>query len=87
MRRRDPFPHQGRYRTRHHHTPIDPLEIELAQREAREATIRRQVANGHTPQAQPENLRGIPVIAQGVGGTSPGTDPARAVIHSDHRLA
>lgn len=30
-------------------------------------------------------LRGIPVIASGVGGTSPGTNPAAAVLHSDRR--
>lgn len=30
-------------------------------------------------------LRGIPVIADGVGGTSPGSDPLGAVIRRDKR--
>lgn len=55
--------------------PTDPLEIALAQRQAREDHARAQVAAGNTPQADPQELRGIPCIAQGVGGTSPGTDP------------
>jgi hypothetical protein len=29
---------------------------------------------------EPADLRGIPVIARGVGGTSPGTDPETATI-------
>lgn len=30
--------------------------------------------------ADPTDLRGIPCVAHGVGGTSPGTDPLLAVI-------
>jgi hypothetical protein len=63
----------------------DPLETALAQREAQQAEIREAIANGHTPQADPADLRGIPVIARGVGGTSPGTNPYTAC--DDHRLA
>ena len=86
-RRRDPFPKQGRYRQRYERTPVDPLEVELARRAAEEAEIREQVANGYTPQADPEDLRGIPVQAKGVGGTSPGTDPLSQAVLSDHRLS
>jgi len=33
----------------------------------------------------PRVLRAIPVIARGVGGTVPGTDPLGALLTSDHR--
>lgn len=58
----------------------DPLEIMLAQREAEITRARAQVARGHTPDANPIDLRGIPCIARGVGGTSPHTDPLRETI-------
>ena len=84
--RDDPFPTQGRYRGA---DPVDhdPLEIALAQREARETEIREAVANGYTPQADSVELRGIPVQAKGVGGTSPGTNPLAEACRNDHRLA
>lgn len=63
----------------------DPLEQMLAQRAAEEERARRQVAAGVTPQADPADLRGIPCIARGVGGTSPGTNPATVVLRLDHR--
>lgn len=53
----------------------DPIEIAIAQREAQEQAAREQVAAGNTPLADPQDLRGIPCIAHGVGGTSPGTNP------------
>lgn len=58
----------------------DPLEILLAQREAELTAARQAVANGATLDADPADLRGIPCIARGVGGTSPGTDPLRETI-------
>ncbi len=58
----------------------DPLEIMLAQREAQEAHARTLIAKGRTPDANPIDLRGIPCIARGVGGTSPHTDPMRETI-------
>jgi hypothetical protein len=64
----------------------DPLTKALAQREAAEAKARAAIAKGHTPDADPADLRGIPCIARGVGGTSPGTNPATAILHLDHRL-
>lgn len=64
----------------------DPLELALAQRQAQQDEARRQVAAGRTPDADPQDLRGIPVIARGVGGTSPGTNPASQAERSDHRL-
>lgn len=64
----------------------DPLEILLAQREAQEQAAREAVHHGHTPDADPADLRGIPCIARGVGGTSPGTNPATAVERLDRRL-
>ena len=35
--------------------------------------------------ADPGDLRGIPVIARGVGGTSPGSDPLGAAIAAERR--
>jgi len=35
--------------------------------------------------ADPADLRGIPVIARGVAGTSPGTNPLLAALRSDER--
>ena len=81
-RTRDPFPPQGRIRVRYQPPIIDPIEIELAKAEAREAEARARIAAGHTD-ADPTDLRGIPCIARGVGGTSPGTDPYRALDRLD----
>ena len=53
----------------------DPLEIALAQMEAERHKAISELENGRTPDADPADLRGIPVIARGVGGTSPGSDP------------
>lgn len=53
----------------------DPLEAMLARHEAQLAQARAKVAAGHTLDADPADLRGIPCIARGVGGTSPGTNP------------
>lgn len=64
----------------------DPLEILIAQRQAEEARARADIDAGHNPPADPADLRGIPCIARGVGGTSPGTNPATAVLRR-HRLA
>lgn len=58
----------------------DPLEAMLARREAAQAQAREQIAQGYTPDADPADLRGIPCIARGVGGTSPGTNPLAATI-------
>jgi hypothetical protein len=63
--------------------PPDPLEAHIAHLEAKEAAARDAVAKGFTPQADPVDLRGIPCIARGVGGTSPGTNPATAVLRLD----
>lgn len=72
---RDPFPKQGRLRQRFEGAALDPIEIELLAREAREAQARDEVAQGICRQADPVDLRGIPVIARGTSGTSPGTSP------------
>lgn len=34
-------------------------------------------------EASPQDLRGIPVIGRGVGGTSPGTDPLNEALRLD----
>lgn len=83
--RNDPFPVQGRYLGI---SPVDhdPLEIAIAQREAREASIRQAIANGTYELRVPLNPRGWPIQTKGVSGTSPGTDPATEAVHSDHRL-
>lgn len=62
----------------------DPLEAMLAKREAQEQAAREAVAKGHTPDANPMDLRGIPCIARGVGGASPGTSPHTAINHLDN---
>jgi hypothetical protein len=62
----------------------DPLEILLAEREAEETRARAAIARGSTPQADPQDLRGIPCIAQGTTGTSPGTDPLAAYLTKEH---
>ncbi len=63
----------------------DPLAILIAQQEARTHAAQQAIANGtHTP-TDPTNLRGIPCIARGVGGTSPNTDPLRETIRRDQR--
>lgn len=59
---------------------VDRLEIALAQRDAREAEAREAINRGLPPEATPQELRGIPCQAMGVGGTQPGTDPLQAVI-------
>lgn len=82
-RTRDPFPVQGRIRVRYQPITIDPLEAELARIEAEREAARAKIANGHAPDADPTDLRGIPCIARGVGGTSPGTDPYRALDRLD----
>ena len=53
----------------------DPLEIMIAQREAEHTKAINAIAKGHTPQADPQDLRGIPCLAKGVGGVSPHTSP------------
>lgn len=58
----------------------DPLETMLAQHQARLEAERAKVAEGRTDEADPADLRGIPCIARGVSGTSPGTNPLHAVI-------
>lgn len=78
---KDPFPKQGRIRGQFD-TLIehDPLEQYLAHLEAKQAEAREQIANGKTLDADPADLRGIPCIARGVGGTSPGTNPLTEAI-------
>jgi hypothetical protein len=63
----------------------DPLEIMLAQREAEHTNAIQRIQTG-APMADPADLRGIPCIARGVGGTSPGTNPLTEVCRTDHRL-
>jgi len=85
LRTHDPFPVQGRLRVRYQPTVVDPVEIQLARIEAQRAAAQEAVARGHCPQADPVDLRGIPCIARGVGGTSPHTNPATAVLRLDHQ--
>jgi len=64
----------------------DPLAIALAQHEARETRARTAINAGRCQDADPADLRGIPCIARGVGGTSPNTDPLRETIRRNtHR--
>lgn len=88
MRTRDPFPVDAneknrRLRVRYVPTVVDPIEAELARIEAQREQAKADVAKGKAMDADPVDLRGIPCIARGVGGTSPGTNPASAVLRLD----
>lgn len=61
--------------------PTDPIEIAIAQRQAREHAAQAAIAAG-APPTDPADLRGIPCIARGVGGTSPGTNPLTSTIRT-----
>jgi hypothetical protein len=41
----------------------------------------RRSADGHTE----DRRRGLPMVSKGVGGTSPGTDPMRALLAKERR--
>ena len=45
------------------------------------AMPRRSSADGH----RGDRRRGLPIVARGVGGTSPGTDPVAALLHKEAR--
>lgn len=64
--------------TQHHIERLDPLEAEVLRIEAQRTAAIEAVRQGATT-CDPQDLRGIPCIARGVGGTSPGTDPLRAL--------
>ena len=91
MRTRDPFPvdhdeQSRRLRVRYTPTEIDPLEALIAKREAEAEATRAAMDSGDsTKQADPQDLRGIPCIARGVGGTSPGTDPLAVAVRNSLR--
>lgn len=57
------------------HVQPCPLELALAQHDAQQAEARQQIAAGHTPDADPQDLRGIPCIARGVGGATAQSSP------------
>lgn len=57
---------------------IDPLEAAIIRIEAERAAAIQAVREGAHLDADPQDLRGIPCIARGVGGASPGTNPATA---------
>ena len=54
---------------------IDPLEAEIIRIEHERKAAIEAVNQGKHTDADPQDLRGIPCIARGVGGVSPGTDP------------
>jgi hypothetical protein len=53
----------------------DPLETMLAHREAQRDAAKARINAGTYLAPDPADLRGIPCLAQGVGGTSPGSSP------------
>lgn len=64
----------------------DPLEKELARREAAEHQAREAIANGtNIIRNQVLNPRGWPIQTKGIGGTSPGTDPLAAYLAHERR--
>lgn len=72
-----------RFRTDEH--SHDPLDNWIAQRRREKERAKQRIDSGATV-GDPADLRGIPVIARGVGGTSPETDPLAEAIRNDHRL-
>lgn len=61
----------------------DPLEQAIAEQERSRQEAIAKLEAGHVPLgADPSDLRGIPVQAQGVGGTSPGTNPLTEVCRT-----
>lgn len=72
-----------RYRQSPIHT--DPLEAMLARRQAEHERARTAINNGRNLNPDPADLRGIPCIARGVGGTSPGTNPLAAFLQAERR--
>ena len=56
----------------------DPLELAMAAQTAREEAARAKITAG-APTPDPQDLRGIPVVGRGIGGTSPGTNPLSEV--------
>jgi hypothetical protein len=63
----------------------DPLLALIARRQAKVELVRSQILAGTYLTPDPADLRGIPCIARGVGGTSPGTNPVSA-LHNRTRL-
>jgi hypothetical protein len=74
---------------RYTQTPIthDPLEIALAQTEARNQAARQAITTGAFTPDQTATLRGIPCITNGITGTSPGTDPLAALLNKERKQA
>lgn len=64
----------------------DPLEAMLAQRQAEHEQARAAANEGRPLDADPQDLRGIPCLAKGVAGTSPGTNPTTAIHRLERRL-
>jgi hypothetical protein len=64
----------------------DPLETMLNERQAAHEQARTAINAGAFLAADPADLRGIPCLAHGVGGTSPGTNPYTA-CRDPHRLS
>ena len=62
----------------------DPLEIILAQAEARRQTAIDQLNAGKNlaDATDKDRIRGIPMQAKGIGGTSPGTDPLANLLRN-----
>lgn len=63
----------------------DPLAILIAAFQAKEEAAVAAMNAGRPLDANPTDLRGIPVIGRGVSSTSPGTDPFLAVQHWPER--
>ena len=79
MRTQDPFPVQGRLRVRYTPQIVDPIEIQLAQIEAKREAAREAVARGvvHSDPVDRAALRGIPVERN--GGAIRGSRPEWAI--------
>lgn len=81
-----------RYRTGDQPTRRRSLGDKLRQIEHDRATAlalleQSDTMPSHQDATDEQRLRGIPCIARGVGGTSPGTNPLTETIRREHRCA
>lgn len=84
VRTRDPFPADttGRVLPKYHRRQLEQLDQRRVDRAVRESVQPRRV-EGAAAGGDAQTLRGIPVQARGVGGTSPGSNPLAYVLERE----
>ena len=77
-------------------TPLSPEWLDRARMERQQAKVLMAALDANPDAVMPlrhaltkpgdsEQLRGLPAIAKGVSGVSPGTDPMRALLRKESR--